>query len=225
MAAINVGISYSMAKKKRKKFYVVWKGRKTGIFETWEECKAQVENYPNAEYKAFYDPQMAEKAFNASYLEYLHVPVTDKEPLSEDELRRIGEPIVESYAVDASCIGSPGPMEYRCVHTITRKEIFRRGPFNDGTNNIGEFLAIVHALALFKETKNTAPIYSDSKIAIDWIEKQKCRTKLMHTNNNTELFQLIDRAEKWLTENNYENQVLKWWSEVWGENPADFGRK
>lgn len=212
-----------MPKKKKKNFYVVWKGRKTGIFTTWEECKKQVENYPNAEYKSFFNRQLAEKAIKGSYPEYINFQ--ELEPLTEDELHRIGEPIAKSYAVDASCIGSPGPLEYRCVHTTTRKEIFRRGPFTDGTNNIGEFLAIVHALALFKEKENTAPIYSDSKIAIDWVEKKKCRTKLAPTENNIELFELIERAEKWLRENNYENRVLKWWTEAWGENPADFGRK
>ena len=183
----------------------------------------QVENYPNAEYKSFFSRQLAERAFGGSYEEYINF--RELEPLSEAETIRIGKPIAQSYAVDASCIGVPGPMEYRCVHTTTRKEVFRRGPYENGTNNIGEFLAIVHALVVFKQKKNAVPIYSDSKIAIGWVEKRKCRTKLAQTQNNAELFELIERAENWLNENEYENRVLKWWSQAWGENPADFGRK
>lgn len=36
-----------------KKIYAVKKGKITGVFETWEECKASVEGYPGAEYKSF----------------------------------------------------------------------------------------------------------------------------------------------------------------------------
>ena len=35
------------------KFYAVKKGRATGIFHTWEECKAQTAGYPGAIYKSF----------------------------------------------------------------------------------------------------------------------------------------------------------------------------
>jgi ribonuclease HI len=215
-----------------KKLYVVWKGRKTGIFKSWDECAAQVNGFPGAEYKAFSTWSEAEKAFHHAYSEY----VTGKAPhrlkqfdktkqLSEDKLRRIGNPIAESYSVDAACSGNPGVLEYRCVHNHTGQEIFRQGPYPHGTNNIGEFLAIVHALALFKRKKITAPIYSDSEIAMGWVESRKCRTKLEQIQVNAELFSLIERAEKWLLENDYENCVLKWWTPVWGEIPADFGRK
>lgn len=36
-----------------KKFYAVRKGRTTGIFETWDECKSSVEGYPMPQYKSF----------------------------------------------------------------------------------------------------------------------------------------------------------------------------
>ena len=211
--------------KKKKKFYVVWKGRKAGIFKTWEECKTQVEDYSEAQYKSFYTLTEAELAFKGSYFDYINVKPKESKPLTEDQLRKIGKPIKQSYCVDASCIGNPGPLEYRCVHTTTGKKLFNVGPLQDGNNNVGEFLAIVHALALFKKRKISTPIYSDSIVAIAWIENRKCRSELSQTENNAELFQLIERAEKWLLENDYENRVLKWWTEVWGEIPADFGRK
>jgi ribonuclease HI len=133
--------------------------------------------------------------------------------------------IPESLSVDAACSGNPGIMEYRGVETGTGREIFHVGPFNPATNNIGEFLALVHGLALLKQQNLELPIYSDSTTALAWVRKKKCNSKLERTNTNQEVFDLIQRAEKWLRLNDYKNPVLKWETERWGEIPADFGRK
>jgi ribonuclease HI len=116
-------------------------------------------------------------------------------------------------------------MEYRGVYVATGEEWFHVGPYRQGTNNIGEFLALVHGLALMKREQIALPLYSDSKIAIQWIRLKKCRTKLAQTAVNAPVFDLIVRAEKWLQENTYATQILKWETEAWGEIPADFGRK
>jgi len=107
----------------------------------------------------------------------------------------------------------------------TRKELFKSPVFENGTNNIGEFLAIVHALALEKKNGWNYPIYSDSVNAQIWIRQKKCKTKLVRNEKNDYLFQLIERGEKWLNENTIEVPILKWKTEIWGEVPADFGRK
>jgi len=205
-----------------KKFYVVWKGRKTGVFISWEDCSAQVTGYPDAEYKAFLSREVAEEAFRSEYEEYKgkHIPI-----LSQERLLEIGSPILSSYSVDASCSGNPGILEYRCVDNQTGREIFRQGPFENGTNNIGEFLAIVHALALFKKKGIDLPMYSDSVDAIGWVKDKKCKTRLTRDERNAKLFDLIERAETWLRNNDYANDILKWETEAWGEIPADFGRK
>ena len=208
--------------KKTKKFYVVWKGHKTGIFTNWDECSAQVAGYPDAEYKAFDSLAAAQEAFHGKYEDYRGKFVSG---LSQQRLAKIGQPIRASYSVDAACTGNPGPMEYRCVHTGTREEIFRQGPFENGTNNIGEFLAIVHALALFGKKNIALPIYSDSENAIAWVYAKKCKTDLPRNDKSAELFVLIDRAEKWLASSEFTNKILKWETEAWGEIPADFGRK
>ncbi|MCB0045521.1 MAG: ribonuclease H family protein [Caldilineaceae bacterium] len=212
---------------KKKKFYVVWKGHNPGIYTSWAECNAQVKGVPQAEYKSFETLAEAEQAYQGKYSVYAGKSgKTQKDNiLPEDVLRRIGQPNPDAYCVDAACSGSPGELEYRCVHVGTRKEIFRQGPYADGTNNIGEFLALVHALALFKREGLTKPIYSDSKIAIGWVEKRHCRTKLEKTERNQKLFDLIERAERWLIENHFENRLIKWETRVWGEIPADYGRK
>lgn len=129
-----------------------------------------------------------------------------------------------AWAVDAACSGNPGPMEYRCIDLQTGQQVFHYGPIH-GTNNIGEFLAIVHGLALLKQKGSNIPIYSDSKIAQKWVRDGKCRTTLAPTSRNAELLGLVARAEKWLATNTYTNPIIKWETKQWGEIPADFGRK
>lgn len=209
---------------KNKKYYVVWKGRKPGIYYTWEDCKNQIEGFAEAVYKSFSNEVLAAKAFKEGSEEYIGI---DERIIrfSEEEKQLIGEPIKNSLAVDAACSGNPGVLEYRGVHTSTGREIFRKGPFPEGTVNIGEFLALVHGIALLKQKNSLIPVYSDSRTAISWVKNKKVKTKLEKNKKNEKLFELVDRAIYWLENNNYKNTILKWKTEYWGEIPADFGRK
>jgi ribonuclease HI len=204
----------------KEKFYVVWKGRKTGIFTSWNECSAQVSGFPGAEYKAFLSRAAAEAAYRARYDDFKGKP-----PSSQNWLFAPTKPVLPSLSVDAACSGSPGPVEYRGVETETGREVFRQGPYADGTNNIGEFLALVHALAWMEKSPQSMPIYSDSETALAWLRAKRCKTTLARTTKNEELFALIDRAEAWLAGREIGVKLLKWDTEAWGEIPADFGRK
>ncbi len=210
-----------MPAKKKKKYYVVWVGQKPGIYENWDDCRQQIKNYPNAKYKSFENSEEAVKAFRSTADKYVG-KASVKAPAKKEQPR----PVKGSIAVDAACSGNPGVMEYRGVKTVSGEEIFRMGPFDWGTNNIGEFLALVHALALLKKmNREDVPIYSDSTIAIGWVHKKKARTKLKRNSKNQRLFELIKRAENWLENNKWKNPILKWPTKKWGEIPADFGRK
>ncbi len=202
-----------------KKYYVVWKGRRTGIFTSWAECEAQVKGYTGAEYKAFASRGEAERALAGSYAAHRGKPAS-----SQRWLLAVAKPILPSLAVDAACSGSPGPLEYRGVEVAAGRLVFERGPFADGTNNVGEFLAIVEAMRWLEQRGEKWPIYSDSANAIGWIKAKKCNTRLARLPSNRQLFQLIADAEKWLGVVR-PPMVLKWDTPVWGENPADFGRK
>ena len=227
--------------KKKSKYYVVWSGRNTGVYDTWNECKAQTEGFAGAKYKGFETKEAAEEAYKRDFRDYIDfsktgkktanavksVIVTDK-PSIERELDSNKQwPMLSSLSVDAACSGNPGKMEYRGVYTGTGQEIFRVGPFEEGTNNIGEFLAIIHGLAYLKKTNSKIDvIYSDSKIGQSWIRKKKCMSKLQENAKNTKLFELVKRGEKWLQSNEYSDiEIRKWKTEIWGEIPADFGRK
>lgn len=209
---------------KKKKYYVVWRGHETGIFESWDACKNVIHGYPDASYKSFKDRRIAENAFFGNATDYLGVDRAGEE-VSEEEKKRAGDPIRESLAVDAACSGNPGVMEYQGVSVATGKRIFHQGPFPQGTVNIGEFLALVHGLAYLKKINSNIPVYTDSRTAMAWVRKKKANTKLELNSKNSELFELVRRAELWLKNNSWENKILKWETAVWGEIPADFGRK
>lgn len=209
---------------KKKKYYVVWEGNNTGIFESWTETQLQIKGYPNARYKAFKTREEAESAYHGNFSDHIgNSTKSTKKVVSEESGKAI---IWESLAVDAACSGNPGIMEYRGVDTKTSVQIFHVGPFKKGTNNVGEFLALVHGLAYLNQNgKGKTPVYSDSRTAMAWVRKKKVKTNLKRSAVNESLFQLIERGEKWLKNNKYENPILKWKTEEWGEIPADFGRK
>lgn len=207
----------------KKKFYVVWKGHKPGVYATWDHCQEQIKHYKGAIYKSFATKQMAKEAYTSDFTQY--VKFGSKKSRKKENGVSKRHIIKNSISVDAAFSSSSMLMEYQGVHTTSKENLFRIGPFKNGTNNIGEFLALVHALALCKKNKDERPIYSDSETAISWVEKKAVKTTLTMDQDNSYLFELIDRALDWLEQNEYPNQILKWETSSWGEIPADFGRK
>lgn len=199
------------------KFYVVWVGRRPGIYHSWAECAAQVDGFPGAKYKSFESEQQAKAAFQQGWQQYIGI--------KPSSLRLPPDVIADSLSVDAACDGSPGNLEFRGVDTKTGTEVFHVGPLKNGTNNIGEFLAIVHGLALLKKQGKSSPIYSDSRIARNWVKEKQVRSKLPRNEKTAEVWSLVDRALHWLENNTYPNEIIEWKTEDWGEIRADFGRK
>lgn len=219
-----------MAKKKR--FYVVWSGRNPGVYDDWDDAREQIENFPGAKYKGFDSPAAAAEAFRAGMKEsgelgalLLGARADRKAKSPGRSWQQFPEIDRTAWAVDASCMGNPGRMEYQGVDLATGKTIFRIGPFDDATNNIGEFLAIVHAMALMEKRGEQHLLYSDSRTAIGWVSRRHVRTTLKQTPRNGEVFDLLTRALKWLLTHTFRTRIVKWDTENWGEIPADFGRK
>ena len=220
-----------MAKTKAN-FYVVWQGRETGVFESWTACEQVVKGVA-AQYKGFATREEAERALAEGAEKYITPRSTSKKTestslslkdLSPLEMQQHGV-ILPALAVDAACSGNPGKMEFRGVIADTGTEVFHRGPYVGGTNNIGEFLAIVLGLAYLKKHQLPWVLYSDSKTAIAWIKQKKCKTQLEWNAHNQDLLLAVRAAEKWLIENTWTTSIYKWETEKWGEIPADFGRK
>ena len=204
-------------------FFLVSQGAAPGIYPTWIECQKQIAGFEGAVYKSFPTFEQAKKAFSENPYKHIGNNKPAVQLLVGDFKNH--KIIKNSISVDGAWNTVTGDAEYRGVNTATKEELFRKGPYADGTNNIMEFLAIVHALAYCKKHALTVPIYSDSVTALSWIKKKKAKTKLENSGRNHELFDLINRAEKWLNENPWSNKLLKWDTQHWGENPADFGRK
>ncbi|MDE6717070.1 MAG: ribonuclease H family protein [Muribaculaceae bacterium] len=219
-----------------KRYYVVWKGRQPGVYDSLEDAMEQVDDYPGALFKSYGSPAEAAEAYRKGERR------SDREQLSglmvgagEHRLPKAGEPDyfqfpeidLNGWAVDASCLGNPGKMEYRGVELISGRELFRVGPFEKSTNNIGEFLAIVHALALQKKLGEQHTIYSDSRTGMAWVRNRKVKTNLTRDSRNEPCFCMMERALAWLNSNPATGypKILKWETDRWGEVPADFGRK
>lgn len=210
----------------KKKYYVVWSGLQTGVFDNWNDCKAQVFQVEGAKYKSFESENEAYEAFRQGYSTYYRTHPASGSGI-QLQILKDGDPrpILNSLSVDAAWNTATRAMEYRGVFTETREVWFHKGPFPNGSNNIGEFLALVHGIALCKQRNLTIPIYTDSITALSWVRHKKHKSIILPTEENAILFDLMQRAENWLKNNTFDNQLLKWNTPLWGEIPADFGRK
>ena len=213
--------------KSKNKYYVVWTGRNPGIYSDWETCQKEIMGCKGAKYKSFPDRLSAETAFRQGPDAYWGKDVVPMVDLSAASV----QPVSPAIAVDAACAGNPGKMEYQGVFVdfstqpATRKNLFKSAVFPNATNNIGEFLAIVHGLALLKQMNSPIPIYTDSITALAWVRHKKHKSIVLPTEENERIFDLLNRAELWLHNNTYTTKIIKWDTRSWGEIPADFGRK
>lgn len=217
-----------------RKFYVVWKGRQPGVYDNLDDAMEQVDNYPGALFKSYPSASAAAEAYRrgesgnerqelAGIL--LNAARANVPQNGKPDYMSFPEIDLNGWAVDASCQGNPGRMEYRGVELMTGRELFCVGPFEKSTNNIGEFLAIVHAMALMQQRGESHTIYSDSKTGMAWVRDRKVKTKLERTSVNENSFRMMERALSWLNTHSFRPGILKWQTEIWGEVPADFGRK
>lgn len=231
------------------KYYVVFVGRNPGVYDNPDDALEQVDGFDGAMFKSYDSPEAAAQAFRNSCrrtetkeLGNLLKSASDNAIANSgpkyDDLKKSGagslpkvdyfqfpEIDLNGWAVDASCQGNPGVMEYRGVELMTGREIFRVGPFKKGTNNIGEFLAIVHALALMAQKGEQHTIYSDSISGMAWVRNRKVKTQLKRDSDTEPVYKMMERALVWLNTHHYDVKIRKWDTDRWGEVPADFGRK
>jgi ribonuclease HI len=214
----------------KQKFYVVWVGRKPGVYTSWTECQEQINKFDDAKFKSYETKAAADEAYKAGWKKHWG---QGKQPSSSGSSPRkssTGTQSVEeidynSISVDVGTSGNPGPVEYKGVDTQTGEVIFAKGPIKRGTNNLGEFLAIVHGLAYLQKKGSNKTIYSDSANAIKWVKQRAVSSTLERDELTKEIWDLVDRAVHWLKTNKYDNKVVKWQTKQWGEIKADYGRK
>lgn len=232
----------------KQKYYVVWVGKQPGIYTNWNECQQQVSGYEGAKFKAYESQAVAEQAYAQGWK--LHWGTNSKGKASTQASSKAAKPTGTStqasvksaksagsslltqdeidyntISVDVGTSGNPGPIEYKGVDTKTGEVLFSVGPVPNGTNNLGEYLAIVHALAYIAKTGDTRNIYSDSMTAMKWVKQKSPNTNLARNESTKEMWSLVDRATEWLNRNTYTTKIMKWQTDRWGEIKADYGRK
>lgn len=213
-----------------KKYYVVWQGNHPGVYTSWSECQAQVGHYKGAKFKSYKSKQEAEQAYREGWEKQWGKNGLVKQGLgvkADGSAAPVSKQHIDydSISVDVGTRGNPGPIEYQGVDTRTGEVLFAKGPIPNGTNNVGEFLAIVHSLVYLKQLGSNKTIYSDSRTAMKWVREKKVATTLVRNESTKEIWNLVDRALRWLHMNSYTNKIMKWDTEYWGEIKADYGRK
>ncbi|MBA2940566.1 viroplasmin family protein [Paenibacillus sp. CGMCC 1.16610] len=213
------------------KYYVVWVGHKPGIYRSWADCQAQTKGFPQARFKSYESEAEARQALEKGWQKSLNFGGKPGASSSSASGNKSATPETapevdyDSLSVDVGCSGNPGIVEYKGVDTRTGEILFYQGPISKGTNNLGEFLAIVHGLAYLQKQGSNKTIYTDSVTALSWIRKKEVSTNLVRDASTEEIWSLVDRALKWLRTNSYANKIVKWDTKKWGEIKADFGRK
>lgn len=168
------------------KFYVVWQGRKTGIFTDWAMCKAQVEKFPGARYKSFPTRIEAEEAFGQS----ANTGVISKSPavksgygsksiagtkkpkasaLTDEHINAM--PYEVKIFTDGACEPNPGEAGsgIAIYHSNKLTELWFGIYQAEGTNNTAELNALHQSLLIsqaYLNNNKTVGIYSDSSYSI-----------------------------------------------------------
>ena len=205
-----------------------------GVYDDLQDALEQVDDFPGASFKSYTSAAAAAEAFRQGTaraegreLGGLLLDAQRQNMPADGKPDYMSNPEIDlnGWAVDAACAGNPGKMEYRGVELMSGREIFHVGPFEQSTNNIGEFLAIVHALSLMYSRGEKHTIYSDSVTGMAWVRNRKVKTQLARNPKTEKSFQLMERALSWLNSHSYDVKIRKWDTDRWGEIPADFGRK
>ena len=190
----------------KKKYYVVWEGFATGVFDSWEECQLQVTGYPGAKFKSFNSADEAVAAYRG-------------DPAAQIDM-------IRNIATHSAPVVNYAAIPEIKLDAIAGQQLFHVGPLAGGTNNIGEFCALIHALALCaRKGRPDIPIYSDSVTAQSWLRHRKVKTTLTPTPENEPIRSILARAIAWMDTHPVQNPIIKWNTDEWGEIPADFGRK
>ncbi len=223
---------------RRHKWYVVWVGQEPGVYDSWSDCREQIANYPGARYKSFDTQDEAVQAYRGRMEDHLnlvrqivlHAPRPKAiEPGGPKDYSQIPGIRLDAIAVDGACAGNPGVMEYRAVRVADGAELFRIGSRGNliGTNNIAEYVGMIHLAAMLAAKGDfTTPIYTDSRNTFAWLRRGHSKTTLERNRRTAPALDLLARADAWLAANGpIRNPILKWNTELWGEIPADFGRK
>jgi len=169
-----------------KKFYVVWKGAKTGVFSTWAEVQSNTQGRADAQFMGFPSKAEADAAFSSTYTKALMKrsltnnsssnTITRKPPRNNDNKPAPKITAEIQIYCDGACSPNPGK-------SGTGLAVYKQGKVTslyyglyqpNGTNNTAELNGLLYAFKLAKKylpEVEPVQILSDSKYSIDCITK------------------------------------------------------
>lgn len=156
------------------KFYVVWSGRKTGVFTDWATTRTYVDKFAGARFKSFATRAEAEQAFKAGKPASAGVRAVAKTA----SIRAPSATDATAFDLQIYCDGACEPNPGNAGSGLA---VYRDGSptqlwyglyHPNGTNNTAELNALHHALLMGEQAVlagESAQILSDSKYAINCI--------------------------------------------------------
>ncbi|MCE9678967.1 ribonuclease H family protein [Shewanella sp. AS1] len=162
------------------KYYVVWAGRKTGIFTSWPETKALVDGFAGARYKSFKTEAEACAAFKGQ-------PSGGQKPINKLKQAPKSAPATANKTnesaqpdsdldiyTDGGCEPNPGKAgSGLALYRSGQLSELWYGLFNpNGTNNSAELNALYQALIIAQgalEQGKIVHIHSDSQYALNCV--------------------------------------------------------
>lgn len=172
----------------KKKYYVVWSGRQTGIFNDWTTTHAMVDRFPGARYKAYDSEAEAQRALRAG--KDIHAApkseqrprskaaATSAAPAGELDLEHPTASPASGFQVRIFCDGAADPNP---GHAGSGIAVYRDGILAElwyglyhpnGTNNTAELNALHRSLAFAERdlaAGKSVQVLSDSKYALSAI--------------------------------------------------------
>jgi len=159
-----------------KKFYVVWAGRKTGVFTDWPTTHGYVDKFPGAKFKSFNSHAEADAAFRAGKPAFVRPrpKAADSSTASRSRVHTATTGL-QIYC-DGACEPNPGNAGSGiAVYREGKLEQLWYGLYNpNGTNNTAELNALHHALLIAQDavgSGETAQILCDSTYSINCVSK------------------------------------------------------
>lgn len=206
-------------------YYGVWIGRKPGVYDNWNDCKAQVDKFSGARYSKL-KSTTKEEALLEFNKENNNTIDNSKETIksTNNVVNTSNKPIENVLTVDGASNGLN--CEFQAVWYPSGEVAFKSKQYQGGTNNIAEFLGLVLAIKHLEKNNLPLSVYTDSVTAMAWLRDKKANTTAKTTGKATEeLDKLINQAETYLKEKERKINIMKWETKSWGQIPADYGRK
>ncbi|GAA6173300.1 hypothetical protein NBRC116592_29700 [Colwellia sp. KU-HH00111] len=176
-----------------KKFYVVWKGAKTGVFSTWSEVQRYTQGRSDAQFMGFPSQEEAQAAFASTYTKALMKRSLANKGSSTSQSRSQKTNTINSSnkSMSASTSNINADIQIYCDGACspnpgksgTGLAVYQQGKIStlyyglyqaNGTNNTAELNGLLYAFKLAKKylaNVEKVQVLSDSKYSIDCITK------------------------------------------------------